>query len=267
VTGEQHHLAARHQSRWWRASSMTGSTAPNDDNFVEKLSPRRETAGKRLVTNEARKRRAKRARIRPRVDPNGTPDPIVNPSHVVSDSLPSEEIRSVDSLAAEMQSHQPSLKSWLRSRFPWLGEVDDIAQEAVFRLWRRQSREDSTPLKSCKAALFTIARNAVVDLARHRAVAKTDCVAEMGHLSVLDEGANVIQIVNARQELEFLADALRGLPDRCRQVVTLAKIYGLSEREVAERLGISENTVRTHVVRGMERCTDYLRARGINRSK
>jgi RNA polymerase sigma factor (sigma-70 family) len=84
---------------------------------------------------------------------------------------------------------------------------------------------------------------------------------------ILDEGANVIQIVTARQELEILADALRDLPDRCRQVLTLTKIYGLSEREVAERLGISENTVRTHVVRGMERCTDYLRARGISRGK
>jgi RNA polymerase sigma factor (sigma-70 family) len=206
-------------------------------------------------------------RFRRHVDPHGTPDPTVNSSQAVSDSLPSTETRSVDSLAAEMQSHQRSLKSWLRSRFPWLGEVDDIAQEAVFRLWRRQSREDSAPLKSCKAALFSIARNAVVDLARHRAVAKTDCVAEMEHLPVLDEGANVIQIVTARQELEFLADALRDLPDRCRQVVTLTKIYGLSEREVAERLGISENTVRTHVVRGMERCTDYLRTRGITRGK
>ena len=166
-----------------------------------------------------------------------------------------------------MQSHQPSLKSWLRSRFPWLSEVDDIAQESVFRLWRRQTREDAVPLKSCKAALFSIARNAVVDLARHRAVAKTDSVAEMEQLPVLDGGASVVQIVIARQELEFLADALRGLPDRCRQVLTLTKIYGLSEREVAERLGISENTVRTHVVRGMERCTDYLRSRGINRGQ
>jgi RNA polymerase sigma factor (sigma-70 family) len=228
---------------------------------------RRQTAGKRLVTSDAGERSTKMTRFRQRIDAHGTPDPIVNPSQAVSDSSSSAEPRPVDSLAAEMQSHQRTLKSWLRSRFPWLGEVDDIAQEAVFRLWRRQSKEHSIPLKSCKAALFSIARNAVIDLARHRAVAKTDCVAEMGQLAVLDEGADVIQTVIARQELEFLADALRGLPDRCRQVVTLAKIYGLSEREVAERLGISENTVRTHVVRGMERCTDYLRARGISRGK
>ena len=191
--------------------------------------------------------------------------PTVNSSQVISDSLPTTEPQSPDLFAAELQSHQRPLKSWLRSRFPWLGEVDDIAQEAILRLWRRQTREDSTPLKSSKAALFSIARNAVIDLARHRAVAKTDCVAEMTELSVLDQGANVVETVVARQELEFLTEAVRGLPDRCRQVVTLAKIYGLSEREVAERLGISENTVRTHVVRGMERCTDYLRAHGVTR--
>ena len=190
----------------------------------------------------------------------------MNQSRSVSDLSPTE-IRPSELFAAEMQAHQRPLKSWLRSRFPWLDEVDDIAQVAMFRLWRRQSKADATPLKSPKAALFSIARNAVVDLARHRAVAKTDSVAEMGQLHVLDEGADVIQTVSARQELEFFAEALRSLPDRCRQVLTLTKIYGLSEREVAERLGISENTVRTQVVRGMERCTDYLRAQGVNRGK
>lgn len=169
--------------------------------------------------------------------------------------------------AEEVQPHGPKLRAWLRTRFPWLGDVDDIAQEAVLRLWRRRTRGEMPPLRSAKAALFAIARNAAIDLARHRAVAKTDSVAEIERLPVLDEGADVVQTVIARQELEFLAEALRGLPERCRQVVTLAKIYGCTEREIAQQLGISENTVRTHVVRGMERCTDYLRARGVIRKK
>jgi RNA polymerase sigma-70 factor (ECF subfamily) len=50
----------------------------------------------------------------------------------------------------------------------------------------------------------------------------------------------VAAIVDAQQELEFFAEALRDLPARCRQIITLTKVYGLSEREVAERLGISE---------------------------
>ncbi|MES2694842.1 MAG: RNA polymerase sigma factor [Verrucomicrobiota bacterium] len=167
----------------------------------------------------------------------------------------------------ELRPHEPALKSWLRARFPSLLDVDDIAQEATVRLWRRQAKPSAVPLRSAKAALFAIARNAVIDLLRRKAVARTDSVAEIGELSVLDESADVVRTVVARQELEFLTEAVRTLPTRCRQVITLAKVYGLSEREVAERLGISENTVRTQVVRGMERCSAYLRERGINRSR
>ncbi len=143
--------------------------------------------------------------------------------------------------------------------------MDDIAQEAAFRLWRRQAEPNVAPIRSPKAALFSIARNAVVDLARRRAAANTDSVAEIEQISVLDEGADVVQTVAARQELELLAEALRELPARCRQVVTLAKVYGMTEREVAERLGVAETTVRTQIVRGMERCTNYLRRRGVMR--
>lgn len=159
------------------------------------------------------------------------------------------------------------MKSWLRSRFPWLLEVDDIAQEAVVRLWRRHNNPVGTPIKSAKAALFVIARNAAIDETRHRAVVKMRAVTDTERLSVLDERADVAAIVDARQELEFFAEALRELPTRCRQVITLTKIYGLTEREVAERLGVSENTVRTQVVRGMERCTNYLRERGVKRNR
>jgi RNA polymerase sigma-70 factor (ECF subfamily) len=166
---------------------------------------------------------------------------------------------------AELRPHEPALKSWLHARFPNLPEVDDIAQEAAVRLWQRQAKAGAAPLRSAKAALFAIARNAVIDLLRRKAVAKTELVAEMAQLPVLDESGDVVRTVVARQELELLAEAVASLPTRCRQVVTLTKVYGLTEREVAERLGISENTVRTQVVRGMERCTGYLRERGVER--
>ena len=93
-----------------------------------------------------------------------------------------------------------------------------------------------------------------------------DSVGDMEQLPVLDP-TDVAEAVSIRQELDFLAEAVRGLPDRCRQVVTLTKIYGCTEREVAERLGISEHTVRTQVVRGMERCTEFLRRRGVRRNQ
>ncbi len=181
----------------------------------------------------------------------------------------SEESSSADQTSwfvAEVHAHEPSLKAWLRARFPRLRDIDDIAQLAFLRFWRRQSQPDSERPTSPKAALFAIARNAAIDQVRHMAVARTESVAEIGQLPVLDEGTDVVETVSARQELEFLAEALRGLPARGRQVLTLTKIYGFTEKQVADRLGISENTVRTHVVRGMERCTEYLRRHGVTRN-
>jgi len=163
-------------------------------------------------------------------------------------------------IVEEVQPHESSLKAWLRSRFPWLLEVDDVTQEAVVRLWR--SRNRGTKIRSPKAALFSIARNAVFDLGRRRDVAQIDAIAEIEGLAVLDERADVAETVSTRQELEFLAEALRDLPPGCRQVLTLRKMYGYSQKEVSAQLGISEHTVRAHVAKGMRRCAEYLRRRG-----
>lgn len=181
---------------------------------------------------------------------------------------PPERVAETDAgrwFSEQVQPHEPALRAWLRARFPWLLEVDDLVQESVVRLWRRHAKADAAPLRSAKSALFAIARNAAIDEARRRSVVEINAVAEIEQLSVLDQ-TDVAETISTRQELEFLADALRELPTRCRQVLTLTKIYGYTEREVAERLGISENTVRTQVVRGMERCTVYLRRRGVKRN-
>ena len=166
--------------------------------------------------------------------------------------------------AEEVRPHESALKSWLRVRFPWLADIDNVVQESVTRLWRRSENHEGAPIRSSKAALFAIARNAAVDQARRNAIVSIEAVADLGSLNVLDN-TDTVEAVSTRQELEFLAAAIRQLPTRCQQVLTLTKVYGMTEREVAERLGISEHTVRTQVVRGIERCADYFRERGITR--
>lgn len=166
--------------------------------------------------------------------------------------------------ADEVQPHEPALRLWLQSRFPWLHEADEVARDAVLRLWKRGTTSGSKGIASPKALLFTIARNAACDLGRRRGVVEINSVAEIDCLSVVDESTDVAETVSTRQELEFLADALRGLPDGCRQVLTLCKIHGYTPKEVAAKLGISEYTVRAQTAKGMRRCAQYLRHRGVN---
>jgi len=56
----------------------------------------------------------------------------------------------------------------------------------------------------------------------------------------------------------MLAKAIQSLPDRCRQVFTLRKVYGCSQKEIALRLNISENTVEQHLTKAARRCAQAL---------
>jgi len=65
------------------------------------------------------------------------------------------------------------------------------------------------------------------------------------------------------QELEMLTQAIQSLPTRCRQILTLRKIYGLSQKEVAAELGISEHTVEAQGTIALRKLGEFFASRGI----
>lgn len=65
------------------------------------------------------------------------------------------------------------------------------------------------------------------------------------------------------RELELLTQAIQALPEACRQVLTLRKIYGLSQREIAARLGLTETAVEAQVAEGLRRCAKVFGRNGI----
>jgi RNA polymerase sigma factor (sigma-70 family) len=162
--------------------------------------------------------------------------------------------------AEQVQPHEKSLRSYLRHSLTSVADVDDLAQECYARLLRQRDRGG---IHSTRAFLFTVARNAVRDLLRRRAVSEAIPVTENTPMCVLEEQPTVVEFVSRREELALLKEAITALPERCRHVFLLRKIQGLPQREIAVRLGISESTVETLVAKGARRCADYLRAHGI----
>ena len=167
----------------------------------------------------------------------------------------SNDPQSVRWFAEHVQPHEGMLRAWLQSRFPRESDVDDIVQEAYARVLQARA---TTAIESPKAFLFATARNLVLArLRRQQPVNGQYGLAEFDLESVLDETADVRQAVTRAQELELLTQAIQSLPTRCRQVLTLRKIYGLSQKEVAAQLGISENTVEAQGVIGLRKLSDY----------
>lgn len=153
------------------------------------------------------------------------------------------------------------LRAWLRARFPTITDVDDLVQESYVRVIR--ARGTGVVVTSVKAFLFATARNLAVDLVRRRQTLGLEPLAEMERLSVLEDVPGVSETVGHQQELELLTQAIQSLPERCRQVLTLRKIYGLSQKEIAAQLGISEHTVEAQVGNGVRKCAAFLAQRGL----
>jgi RNA polymerase sigma-70 factor (ECF subfamily) len=161
----------------------------------------------------------------------------------------------------EILPHEPALRAWLGARFGARCEVDDLVQETFARVLRTSG--GGARVGSAKAFLFATARNLAIDQLRHQQVLAFEPITEMDASDVLEDKPGVVETVSRRQELELLTAAIQSLPERCRQVLTLRKIYGLSQQEIAAQMGISEHTVEAQVGIGVRRCAEYLARLGL----
>lgn len=154
----------------------------------------------------------------------------------------------------EVKPHEPMLRAWLARRFPEEGDIDDLIQESYLRILRaRLVRTIDSP----KAYLFATARNVALERIRHRKVAGEFPLAEMEATPVLDEEPDARKTVGRSEELALLTQAIQSLPPRCRQILTLRKIYGLSQRQVAAQLGIAEHTVEAQGTIGLRKIAEF----------
>jgi RNA polymerase sigma-70 factor (ECF subfamily) len=62
--------------------------------------------------------------------------------------------------------------------------------------------------------------------------------------------------------MAIFAEAISALPPQCRRVFLLRKVQGLSQKDVAQRLGLSVSTVEKHLATGLVKCSEYLKLRG-----
>ena len=156
--------------------------------------------------------------------------------------------------AEEVQPHEAPLRRWLESRFPAIGDRDDLVQESMVRTLRSHVLN---PIANVRGFLFLTARNLALNYLRRRRHERPKGLGEIDPNGVLDESVDTPEIVARRQEIDMLYQALHSLPERCRQVFVLRRIHGLSQREIAQKLGITEKTVENHSVIALDKCAAF----------
>jgi RNA polymerase sigma factor (sigma-70 family) len=169
------------------------------------------------------------------------------------------EFDRTDWLVSQIHCHESKLRGYLRRFFSAPCDITDCIQESYTRLLSLSDHE-LMKVRCPHAFLFTTARNVAFEWLRKQRGLSRSATPELDLAAVLDNSPTADEQLSSRQDLELLAFAVASLPERCRQVLTMRKLHGVSQKEIAVQLAISENTVEKHARNGVRLCAEFIDA-------
>lgn len=157
---------------------------------------------------------------------------------------------------------EAEMRMRLRRMCKTSSEADDLMQDIYFRLLQTPSVEH---VREPRAFVMQIAKNLIVDHARHDAVVQVESTTDIDYFS--DAQPSPERVVMARNELQWVLGMIGRLPERCRLVFRARRIYGMSQNETAQCLRVSENIVEKETIRGLKLLSDMISRSGLGRSE
>jgi len=148
----------------------------------------------------------------------------------------------------EILPHERDLRIWLQRRFVAAIDVEDIVQECYCRL---AQLSDVTRIAEPRAYLFTIARNFARQQRRRASVVRLETLSDTFDEQIESSALTPERIASARQDLVRLQEALATLSERARRIFIMRKVDGLSQKEIANALGVSEAIVENDASRSL----------------
>ena len=160
-------------------------------------------------------------------------------------------------LRARLLAEYADLERRLTRRLGSADLASDVLHETYLRL---EGLSEIGPVRDPRAYLFRVALNIASDRrrteSRRLTVDEVDCL-----LDIPDDRPDAARVIEDRSEVELLRRAIAELPARRRRVLTLARIEGLSNRQIAAQLGVTVRTVETDLKQAVEHCAERLKRR------
>ena len=149
------------------------------------------------------------------------------------------------------EHYEELIGTWTR-RLKNRQQAEDLAHDTFVRVLE----SDSTVVEQPRAYLHQTARNIAVDAYRRedrRAAMELEAVHH--DLPVTGDPEHFMHAIQLADSIER---ALSELPVNCRKVFVWQKIEGLTQAEIAERLGLSKNMVEKYMIRTLRHLRDRL---------
>jgi RNA polymerase sigma-70 factor (ECF subfamily) len=144
-------------------------------------------------------------------------------------------------------SFYPRLKRFAQEYVVNEADAENIIQDIFLVLWEK--RDYISPDLNLTSFLFTTVKNKCIDFLRHRIIVK-NVVDKMQqefeqtlHLK-LQSLEEFDETFFSRNDLEtIIQNAIQSLPEKCRKIFIMNKIEGKKQKDIAQELQISVNTV------------------------
>jgi RNA polymerase sigma factor (sigma-70 family) len=131
--------------------------------------------------------------------------------------------------------------------------AEDLVQQTFLRL--AECATNFRGRSSFRTFVFGVARNVLREYFRDR---ERRGVEQLGELSVVELGAGPSSVAVAREELRVLLEALRRVPLTKQMILELYYFEHVSGPELAEFLGVSENTARSRLRMALDKLREVI---------
>lgn len=159
-------------------------------------------------------------------------------------------------VSTRVMPHEPAVRAWLKRSLVSEEDADDLIQEAYANLASLDAFEQ---IGRPDGYFFQIVRNLLTSQIRRARIVRIESVAEIDTLVAGADDPSPERVTAAKRELERVQRVIAGLPERCRRIFEMRKIEGLSQREIAARLKVTESIVENDGVKGMRLVMQALR--------
>ena len=132
--------------------------------------------------------------------------------------------------------------------------AEDVFQDAFTVVW--QSRRFINPDASFSSYLYTIMRNRILNQLRN--AANEEKLKESILSQALDYTEDTKREVMLNDLKSLISHALQQLTPRQREIFEMSREAQLSHKEIADKLGISVNTVQEHISTSLKLIRTYL---------
>jgi RNA polymerase sigma-70 factor (ECF subfamily) len=134
-------------------------------------------------------------------------------------------------------------------------EAEDVLQEVFLQVWRRAADFDENRGRPF-TWLVTLARSRGID--RLRSLAARERVAIAGSREPSEEVSDAVADAFKSEQRQLVLTALEQLPDEQKRALVLAYFDGLTQSEIASKLGAPLGTVKTRMRAGLIKLRELL---------